>query len=204
MELPCCITALQLTRKWGAPLRALAWIRSVIASTFLWHDCFTWLVIVWNVDIEPESRSWDQILSDCRGERHLVEISNHKRDSDLLSQVEFCRTCIFHGRKDSYDDWPVFVTIVARVCGALQRSGKKQKDMGCGQSTCPKCYLDLAINGSVIGRLVIELRQDKVPKTAENFRALCTGENGNSYRGSTIHRIIPGFIAQVLILHYDF
>jgi hypothetical protein len=83
----------------------------------------------------------------------------------------------------------------------VQRSGKKQKDMGCGQSTYPKCYLDLAINGSVIGRLVIELRPDKVPKTAENFRALCTGENGNSYQGSTIHRIIPGFIAQVLILH---
>jgi len=78
----------------------------------------------------------------------------------------------------------------------VQRSGKKQKDMGCGQSTHPKCYLDLAINGSVIGRLVIELRPDKVPKTAENFRALCTGENGNSYQGSTIHRIIPGFIAQ--------
>ncbi len=70
--------------------------------------------------------------------------------------------------------------------------------MGCGQSSNPKCYLDLAINGSVIGRLVVELRTDKVPKTAENFRALCTGENGNSYQGSTIHRIVPGFIAQVI------
>jgi cyclophilin family peptidyl-prolyl cis-trans isomerase len=70
--------------------------------------------------------------------------------------------------------------------------------MGCGQSSNPKCYLDLAINGSVIGRLVVELRTDKVPKTAENFLALCTGENGNSYKGSTIHRIVPGFIAQVI------
>lgn len=69
--------------------------------------------------------------------------------------------------------------------------------MGCGHSTNPKCYLDLAINDSVIGRLIVEVRADKVPKTAENFRALCTGENGNSYAGTTIHRIVPGFIAQV-------
>lgn len=69
--------------------------------------------------------------------------------------------------------------------------------MGCGQSTNPKCYLELAINGNVIGRLLIEVRADKVPKTAENFRALCTGENGNSYAGTSIHRIVPGFIAQV-------
>lgn len=69
--------------------------------------------------------------------------------------------------------------------------------MGCGSSKAPKCYLQLAVNGGVIGRLVVELRTDKVPKTAENFRALCTGENGNSYEGSTIHRIVPGFIAQV-------
>lgn len=76
--------------------------------------------------------------------------------------------------------------------------------MGCGSSKAPKCYLELAVNGGVIGRLVIELRSDKVPKTAENFRALCTGENGNSYAGSSIHRIVPGFIAQVrFMLIYD-
>lgn len=75
----------------------------------------------------------------------------------------------------------------------------EEKDMGCGQSTNPKCYLELAINGNVIGRLIIEVRADKVPKTAENFRALCTGENGNSYAGTSIHRIVPGFIAQVKV-----
>lgn len=69
--------------------------------------------------------------------------------------------------------------------------------MGCGGSKGTKCYLELAVNDSVIGRLVVELRADKVPKTAENFRQLCTGENGNSYAGTTIHRIVPGFIAQV-------
>ncbi|GAB2222521.1 hypothetical protein Droror1_Dr00016639 [Drosera rotundifolia] len=42
----------------------------------------------------------------------------------------------------------------------------------------PRCYLDISIGGDLEGRILVELFTDVVPKTAENFRALCTGEKG--------------------------
>jgi len=64
------------------------------------------------------------------------------------------------------------------------------------ESKLPRCYLDITADGKPLGRIVVELRSDVVPKTAENFRALCTGEKGFGFKGSAFHRIIPEFMCQ--------
>jgi len=63
-------------------------------------------------------------------------------------------------------------------------------------------FFDISIGGNKAGRIEFELRDDVVPKTAANFRALCVGDQVSkegislSYKGSGFHRIIPQFMLQ--------
>lgn len=79
----------------------------------------------------------------------------------------------------------------------------KPKSSRFPQMAKPKVFFDISIGGKSAGRIVMELRGDVVPKTVENFRALCTGEKGVGhlgkplhFKGSKFHRIIPEFMLQ--------
>jgi peptidylprolyl isomerase len=81
-----------------------------------------------------------------------------------------------------------------------RKEEKKRKEQG-GNSN-PKVFFDVTIGGSEPGRITMELYADKTPKTAENFRCLCTGEKGIGrsgkrlhYKGNVFHRVISGFMA---------
>eukprot|EP00884_Botryococcus_braunii_P011377 jgi/Botrbrau1/2023/Bobra.0047s0007.1 len=67
----------------------------------------------------------------------------------------------------------------------------------------PVVFFEVAAGNEPLGRIEMTLRNDVVPQTAENFRALCTGERGLGkggkplhFKGSTFHRVIPDFMCQ--------
>jgi hypothetical protein len=101
----------------------------------------------------------------------------------------------------------VFVLIFAGITGLDGGKPPKFTEVPLEEASNeknPRVYFDMEVGGEKAGRVTIELFASTVPKTAENFRALCTGEKGTGesgcklhYKGSIFHRVIPGFMCQV-------
>ncbi|KAA0716096.1 E3 SUMO-protein ligase [Triplophysa tibetana] len=67
---------------------------------------------------------------------------------------------------------------------------------GHSRETNPVVYFSIAVDDEPFGRITMELFSHIVPKTSENFRALCTGEKGFGFHNSVFHRIVPDFMCQ--------
>lgn len=78
-----------------------------------------------------------------------------------------------------------------------QEDSVQCKVMHISKPSNPVVFFTIAADSKLIGTFTMELFADIVPKTAENFRALCTGEKGFGYQNSIFHTIIPDFICQV-------
>eukprot|EP00656_Telonema_subtile_P054647 TRINITY_DN821_c0_g1_i1.p1 TRINITY_DN821_c0_g1~~TRINITY_DN821_c0_g1_i1.p1 ORF type:complete len:212 (+),score=67.53 TRINITY_DN821_c0_g1_i1:162-797(+) len=94
----------------------------------------------------------------------------------------------------------------ANMLSAFRRSGllvNHVRPFCAAAVTNPRVFFDMKIGAADAGRIEMELRADVAPKTAENFRALCTGEKGVGqsgkalhFKGSSFHRVIQEFMCQ--------
>jgi len=83
-----------------------------------------------------------------------------------------------------------------KVCALAFTAARMASSGPVAANKNPVVFFDIAADNEPLGRVTFELNADVVPKTAENFRALCTGEHGFGYKGSIFHRIIPQFMCQ--------
>jgi len=95
--------------------------------------------------------------------------------------------------KELKEKFPTEEEMEATITAQYQKSW----DTLCGKAAkCPRCYFKITLDGEDAGRIIMKIRGDVVPKTADNFRQLCTGEKGFGYKESSFHRVIPGFMCQ--------
>lgn len=98
--------------------------------------------------------------------------------------------------EDSSENAPVASDATIESDKTPSKNGESNDNENAEPKRNPQVYFDIRIGSHDAGRIVILLRADIVPKTAENFRSLCTHEQGFGFQKSTFHRIIPDFMCQ--------
>ncbi|EMS61245.1 Peptidyl-prolyl cis-trans isomerase CYP20-3, chloroplastic [Triticum urartu] len=84
----------------------------------------------------------------------------------------------------------------APAAAFVVRAAAAEGDLDLQAKVTSKCFFDVEIGGERAGKVVIGLFGEVVPRTVDNFRALCTGDKGYGYKGCSFHRIIKDFMIQ--------
>ncbi|XP_047057348.1 peptidyl-prolyl cis-trans isomerase-like [Lolium rigidum] len=84
----------------------------------------------------------------------------------------------------------------APAAAFVVRAAVAEGDVQLQAKVTSKCFFEVEIGGDRVGKVVIGLFGEVVPKTVDNFRALCTGDKGYGYKGCSFHRIIKDFMIQ--------
>ncbi|KAL8625264.1 hypothetical protein ACOMHN_030022 [Nucella lapillus] len=123
---------------------------------------------------------WD--ILDVFGQQNPTtdEIARRIPMTSVACVSRLCARAVFSGAKGFYGNQLASKCVFSRQCS--QKTGD--------------VYFDIKAGGETLGRIEFKLFSDVVPKTADNFRALCTGEKGFGYKDSHFHRVISKFMCQ--------
>mmetsp|Transcript_42596 Transcript_42596/g.84700 ORF Transcript_42596/g.84700 Transcript_42596/m.84700 type:complete len:279 (+) Transcript_42596:91-927(+) len=121
----------------------------------------------------------DALWKECDAEECSWEIDTHKDKRCVVLSVM---------KRSKMDRWEYLV---------------KSEDVPGDTTVTHKVFFDISLDGENLGRIVMGLYGNQVPRTVDNFRSLCTGEKGEGklgkplhYKGCSFHRIIPNFMLQ--------
>ncbi|CAD6193887.1 unnamed protein product [Caenorhabditis auriculariae] len=134
---------------------------------------------------EPKEGQGYALLAEA-GTQELDAVQNSDNTCDDAPSIKTNRD---NGSRSEVEE-------TSRKAGIPIRSGTASSESLILASTMTECvFMDIEADCEPLGRLVFQLNTDKCPKTCENFRLLCTGQNGKGFEGCLFYRVIPGFCA---------
>lgn len=171
----------------------------------------------WNAGEEEgsgEIQVWVPIEDGVKGKDLDIKITQKqlkvgvKGQEPIIDDVPFrtleCEDCSWEIDKDKDGKRCVVLTLAKKGKWDNWEYLVKCEDLPADTTLTQKVFFDIAVEDEKIGRIVMGLYGNQVPRTALNFEKLCTGDSGQKtttdkplhYKGSTFHRIIPNFMCQ--------